>query len=85
VAEKSSPDSITLTYDLLKWAVPALTKFPRDQRFLLGTQHPFSLPTLQGEVVDTLPLAIKIQNDRYDLHIQKYRKPNSHNPGPFLL
>jgi hypothetical protein len=36
VAAKSSPDSITLTYDLLKWAIPALKKFPRDQRFLLG-------------------------------------------------
>jgi hypothetical protein len=25
-----------LTYDLLKWAIPTLKKFPRDQRFLLG-------------------------------------------------
>lgn len=36
MAEKSSPDSITLTYDLLKWTIPALQKLPRDQRFLLG-------------------------------------------------
>jgi hypothetical protein len=36
MAEKSSPDSITLTYDLLKWTIPARQKFPRDQRFLLG-------------------------------------------------
>jgi hypothetical protein len=36
MVEKASPDSITLTYDLLKWAIPTLKKFPRDQRFLLG-------------------------------------------------
>ncbi len=30
--EKKGPDSITLTYDFLKWAIPALKKFPRDQR-----------------------------------------------------
>jgi hypothetical protein len=36
VSEKSSSNSITLTYDLLKWAIPTPKKFPRDQRFLLG-------------------------------------------------
>jgi hypothetical protein len=36
VSDRRSPDSITLTYDLLKWAIPTLKKFPRDQRFLLG-------------------------------------------------
>ncbi len=32
--EKKGPDSITLTYDFLKWAIPALKKFPRDQHRL---------------------------------------------------
>jgi len=36
VAERSAPDAITLTYDLLKWAIPTLKKFLRDQQFLLG-------------------------------------------------
>jgi len=30
--EKRGPDGITLTYDFLKWAIPTLKKFPRDQR-----------------------------------------------------
>jgi len=30
--EKQGPDSTTLTYDFLKWAIPTLKKFPRDQR-----------------------------------------------------
>ena len=36
MADKSSPDAITLRYDLSKWTIPARQKFPRDQRFLLG-------------------------------------------------
>ncbi|MEW6267218.1 MAG: hypothetical protein AB1641_29445, partial [Thermodesulfobacteriota bacterium] len=30
MAENKGPDSITLTYDLLKWSIPTLQKFPRD-------------------------------------------------------
>jgi len=33
---KDGPNSITQTYDFLKWSIPTLKKFPRDQRFLLG-------------------------------------------------
>jgi hypothetical protein len=51
VAEKSSPDSITLTYDLLKWAIPTLKKFPRDQRFLLGDR-------IENHTLDILELLI---------------------------
>ena len=36
IPEKSSPDAITLTSDLIKWTIPARQKFPRGQRFLLG-------------------------------------------------
>jgi hypothetical protein len=32
----NGPNSITKIYDLLKWTIPHLAKFPRDQRFLLG-------------------------------------------------
>ena len=51
MAEKSSPDSITLTYDLLKWAIPALTKFPRNERFLLGNR-------IENHTLDVLELLI---------------------------
>ena len=36
--ERQGPDSITLTYDFPKWSIPALKKFPREQRFLLGNR-----------------------------------------------
>jgi len=29
---------LTKTYDLLKFSIPILSKFPRDQKFLLGDQ-----------------------------------------------
>jgi hypothetical protein len=51
VATKSSPDSITLTYDLLKWAIPTLKKFPRDQRFLVGDR-------IENHTLDILELLI---------------------------
>ena len=51
MAKKSSPDSITLTYDLLKWAIPTLKKFPRDQRFLLGDR-------IEKHILDVLELLI---------------------------
>ena len=51
MVEKASPDSITLTYDLLKWAIPTLKKFPRDQRFLLGER-------IEKHILDVLELLI---------------------------
>lgn len=29
-------NAITKTYDLLKWLMPTVSKFPRDKRFTLG-------------------------------------------------
>ncbi len=46
MAEKET--IITKTYDLLKFAIPILAKFPRDQRFLLGNQ----IQTLITEILD---------------------------------
>jgi hypothetical protein len=51
MTEKSSPDAITLTYDLIKWTIPALQKFPRDQRFLLGDR-------IERQTLDILELLI---------------------------
>ena len=57
MTEKSAPDSITLTYDLLKWAIPTLGRFPRDQRFLLGDR-------IQSRILDVLELLISAQYSR---------------------
>ena len=47
----NGPDSITKTYDLLKWAIPHLKKFPRDQRFLLGDR-------IEDHLLDILELLL---------------------------
>ncbi|MEW6263936.1 MAG: diversity-generating retroelement protein Avd [Thermodesulfobacteriota bacterium] len=52
MAENKGPDSITLTYDLLKWSIPTLQKFPRDQRFLLGER-------IESNILDVLELLIQ--------------------------
>ena len=51
MADKSSPDSITLTSDLIKWTIPAREKFPRDQRFLLGDR-------IEKQTLDILELPV---------------------------
>ena len=40
MADKSSPDSITLTYDLIKWTIPARQKFPgtRGSSWVIGSR-----------------------------------------------
>ena len=36
ISPGDGPSAVTRTYDLLKWTIPQLQKFPRDQKFLLG-------------------------------------------------
>ena len=57
MAEKRGPDSITLTYDLLKWSIPTLKKFPREQRFLLGDR-------IESYILDVLELLINANYSR---------------------
>ena len=65
MSEKRSPDSITLTYDLLKWAIPTLNKFPRDQRFLLGDR-------IENHILDVLELLVHANYSRDKLaYLQK--------------
>jgi hypothetical protein len=52
MSEKKGPDSITLTYDLLKWSIPTIEKFPRSQRFLLGDR-------IENNILDILELLIR--------------------------
>jgi len=34
----NAPNAITKTYDLLKWLMPAVSKYPRDKRYTLGSR-----------------------------------------------
>lgn len=70
---------LTKTYDLLKFVIPILSKFPRDQKFLLGDQF----QRLMTEILDAfieayysrrkLPLLIpanmKIEKLRYRIRL----------------
>jgi hypothetical protein len=57
MAEKTGPDSLTLTYDLLKWSIPTIEKFPRSQRFLLGDR-------IENHILDILELLISARYSR---------------------
>ena len=57
MAEKTGPDSLTLTYDLLKWSIPAIKGFPRDQRFMLGDR-------IENHILDVLELLISARYSR---------------------
>ena len=43
-------DAITKLYDYLKWVIPKLEKFPRNQKFLLGDR----IETLLLDILDLL-------------------------------
>jgi hypothetical protein len=73
VTGKKAPDSITLTYDLLKWAIPTLNRFPRDQRFLLGDR-------IEHHILDILELLISANYSREKL--QYLREANLKIGGP---
>ena len=57
MAEKTGPDSLTLTYDLLKWSIPTIKSFPRDQRFMLGDR-------IENHILDVLELLISARYSR---------------------
>ncbi|MBC8199510.1 MAG: diversity-generating retroelement protein Avd [Desulfobacterales bacterium] len=57
MAKKTGPDSLTLTYDLLKWSIPAIKSFPRDQRFMLGDR-------IENHILDVLELLISARYSR---------------------
>ena len=50
--KREGPDAITITYDLLLWAIPILAKFPRDQRFLLGDRIESGLLDILEGLID---------------------------------
>ena len=57
MTEKKGPDAITMTYDLLKWAIPVLKKYPKDQRYLLGDR-------IETGIIDILELLIRANYTR---------------------
>ena len=61
MTKRKAPDSITLTYDLLKWAIPTLNRFPRDQRFLLGDR-------IESHILGILELLISANYSREKFH-----------------
>ena len=64
-------DSIlTLTYDFLLYLIPQLSKFPRDQKFLLGDR----IQSLTHDILDEFIVAYysKISNEKID----RLRKAN---------
>ena len=51
------PSAITRTYDLLKWTIPQLQKFPREQKFLLGDR-------IENGLLDILELLVDANYSR---------------------
>jgi hypothetical protein len=60
----NGPDSITKVYDSLKWTIPQLKKFPRDQRFLLGNR-------IEGHLLDILELLLSANYSKEKLDFLK--------------
>ncbi len=50
---KESP-IFTRTYDLLRWLIPATTKFPREQRFVMAEAVQRSALRFQEELLDAV-------------------------------
>jgi hypothetical protein len=43
---------IPKTYDLLAWMLPVVSKFPRDQKYLLGDRMQFGLMDIMGTLIE---------------------------------
>ncbi len=55
-------NAITKTYDLLKWLMPAVSKFPKDKRYSLGQR-------IENKLLDILELLIKANYSKVKLDI----------------
>lgn len=55
-------NAITRTYDLVKWIMPVISKFPRDKRYTLGQR-------LENKILDILDVLIqaKYSKDKFEL------------------
>jgi hypothetical protein len=57
-------NSIAKTYDLLKWLLPAVSKFPRDKRYTLGQR-------IEDKLLDVLELLLSANYTRDKLALLK--------------
>ncbi len=50
--QANTPAAVELCHDILKWIIPQLNKFPRQQRFTLGER-------IEGGLLDVLELLVE--------------------------
>ena len=77
MAEKET--ILTKIYDLLKFSIPILSKFPRDQKFLLGDQFQKLLTEILDAFIEAyyskkklpllLPINLKLEKLRYRIRL----------------
>lgn len=70
---------ITKTYDLLKYSIPILSRFPRDQKFLLGDQFQKLLTDILDAFIEAyysrkklpilLPVNLQLEKLRYRIRL----------------
>lgn len=56
--------AIPRTYDLLKWLMPAISKFPKDKRYTLGQR-------LENQLLDILALLIEANYSKVKIDLLK--------------
>lgn len=76
---KEKETIITKTYDLLKYSIPILSKFPRDQKFLLGDQFQKLLTEILDAFIEAyyskkrihilIPANLKLEKLRYRIRL----------------
>lgn len=57
-------NAITKTYDLLKWLMPAVSKFPKDKKYTLGKR-------IEDKLLDILELLLHANYSKIKLEILK--------------
>jgi four helix bundle protein len=57
-------NAITKTYDLLKWLLPAVSKFPKDKRYTLGQR-------IENKLLDILELLLEANYSKIKLELLK--------------
>lgn len=67
MAQNNTPAVITKVYDLLRWILPKLAKFPKDQRYLLGER-------IENGLLDILEILIEASFTKEKLNL--LRKAN---------
>lgn len=59
-----APNAIARTYDLLKWLMPVISKFPKDKRYTLGHR-------IENKLLDILELLLEANYSRTKLETLK--------------